>query len=189
MKKIIALILAAAMFSLAISLVSCGKGNDENPDSNYKSSLELLKKVWGLYSKDEKFPASGGNSIFSSGKPAAVNTVKNKDFIKSVTYITDELLDEVAEDAASLAHSMNAIAFSSAVFRLKNPSDASDFADNYKNAVQDTHWLCGFPDRVIVVSVGEYVIVAFGYEDLIDTFKAKCLEADSGARILVDEAV
>lgn len=33
------------------------------------------------------------------------------------------------------------------------------------------------------------MIVAFGYEDLIDTFKAKCLEADSGARILVDEAV
>ncbi len=174
------------MLSLAILLVSCGKETGGSPASNYKNSLELLKSVWGLYSKDEKFPASGGTSFFSSGKPAAVNTEKNKDFIKSATHITDELLDEVTEDAANLMHSMNTNTFSSAVFHLKNPSDASGFAEDYKDAVQGTHWMCGFPDKVIVVSVGEYVIVAFGKSDLIDTFKAKCLEADSGARALVD---
>lgn len=186
MKKIISLILTAAMLSLAILLVSCGKETGGDPTSNYKNSLELLKDIWGLYSKDEKFPASGGTSLFSSGKPAAVNTEKNKDFIKSATHITDELLDKVTEDAASLMHSMNVNSFSSAVFRLKAPSDSSEFAEDYRKAVCGTHWMCGFPDKVIVVSVGEYVVVAFGKEDLIDTFKAKCLEADSTARILID---
>lgn len=46
--------------------------------------------------------------------------------------------------------------------------------------------MCGFPDKVIVVSVGEYVIVAFGHTDIIDTFKTKCLAADTSAKLLVE---
>ena len=189
MKKIIALLLAAVMLTLTISLVSCGGTKDPGDQSKYKSSLELFKKIWGSYTDDEKFFCAGGDEEHDSeDAPGIVDIEKYKDYIMSNTHITQDLLGMVTNDAASLAH-MNTNTFSSAIFRLKDASTAEKFANDYNAAIQDTHWMCGFPDSVIVVSVGEYIIVALGDEELISTFKTKCLAADTSAKLLIDNAI
>ncbi len=152
----------------------------------YANALELYNKIWGLYEDGDKFPSAGGDQDHNSGNPGVVDIEKYKDTVMFWTHITEDLLGTVTNDAANLMHMMNINTFSSAIFHLKDASTAEKFAEDYKTAVQATRWMCGFPDKVIVVSVGEYVIVAFGHTDIIDTLKTKCLAADTSAKLLVE---
>ena len=154
------------------------------------SALGLYNKIWGTYTDDEKFPSGGGDVDHNSDEgPGAFDIEKNKESIQVNTHITDELLGTVTNDAATLMHMMNTNTFSSAIFHLKDASTAESFAKEYEKAVQNTRWMCGFPERVVVLSVGEYVAVAFGHEDLTSTFKTKCLAVDSSAKLLIDNAI
>lgn len=191
MKKIIALLLAAVMLTLTISLVSCGGTKDpDEGSSKYKNSLELFNKIWGTYTDDEKFPVGGGDEDHNSDEgPGVVDIEKYKDTIMFWTHITEDLLGTVTNDAANLMHMMNTNTFSSAIFHLKDAKTAESFAKDYNSAIMGTRWICGSPERVLVISVDEYVIVAFGYAELTDTFKAKCLAVDTSAKLLIDNAI
>ena len=210
MKKIIALVIASIMLVSALTLVSCGNKDNPNESTNgkttedttttekketpvtptYVNALDLYNKIWGTYTDDEKFPSGGGDVDHNSYEgPGFFDIEKNKESIQVNTHITDELLGTVTNDAATLMHMMNTNTFSSAIFHLKDASTAESFAKEYEKAVQNTRWMCGFPERVVVLSVGEYVAVAFGHEDLISTFKTKCLAVDSSAKLLIDNAI
>ena len=226
MKKIIALLLAAVMLTLTISLVSCGGNNNSTTTTEpgvttttntnatttsktntatttteatttttpdvpvtpaYANALDLFNKIWGSYTDDDKFPVGGGDEDHNSYEgPGAFDIEKNKESIKAYTHITDDLLATVKNDAANLIHMMNTNTFSSAIFHLKDAKTAESFAKDYNSAIMGTRWMCGFPDKVMVVSVGEYIIVGFGKADPIDTFKTKCLAADTNAKLLID---
>ena len=225
MKKIIALLLAAVMLTLTISLVSCGGNNNSTTTTEpgvttttntnatttsktntattttgatttttpdvpvtpaYANALELYNKIWGLYEDDDKFHSAGGDQDHNSENPGVVDIEKYKDTIMFWTHITEDLLGTVTNDAANLMHMMNTNTFSSAIFHLKDAKTAESFAKDYNSAIMGTRWMCGFPDKVMVVSVGEYIIVGFGKADLIDTFKTKCLAADTNAKLLID---
>lgn len=155
----------------------------------YASAIELYNKIWASYADDEKFPSAGGDADHSSSDPGVVDIEKYKDTIMWWTHVTEELLGTVTNDAANLMHMMNTNTFSSAIFHLKDASTAEAFASDYNKAIQGTRWMCGFPDNVVVISVGEYIIVAFGNNELINTFKTKCLAADSAAKVLVDAPI
>lgn len=230
MKKIIALLLAAVMLTLTISLVSCGGNNNSTTTTEpgvttttntnatttsntntatttteattttttpdvpvtpaYANALDLFNKIWGSYTDDDKFPVGGGDEDHNSDEgPGAFDIEKNKESIKTQIFITDELLGMVVNDAANLTHMMNTNIFSSAIFHLKDAKTAESFAKDYNSAIMGTHWICGSPERVLVISVDEYVIVAFGYAELTDTFKAKCLAVDTSAKLLIDNAI
>ena len=90
------------------------------------------------------------------------------------------------DDVATLQHMMNTNTFSSAVARLKDPAKASEFAEAYKTAIQGQHWMCGFPDKVVVISVGNYVVMAYGLEDNIDNLAAACSAVEAQSTVLVD---
>lgn len=32
-------------------------------------------------------------------------------------------------------------------------------------------WMCGFPDKLVVISVDDYLVSVFGNEELVNTFK------------------
>ena len=46
--------------------------------------------------------------------------------------------------------------------------------------------MCGFPDKVVVISVDDYVIMAYGYEDIINDLVDACSVVAPGSRVLVD---
>ena len=53
---------------------------------------------------------------------------------------------------------------------------------------QQRQWMCGFPDKVAVAVVGEYVVSVFGAEDLVDTFMSH-LNGIFGVQPVYDEAI
>lgn len=93
----------------------------------------------------------------------------------SVEYLVSVPADVVSkfDDAASLFHMMNLNTFTCGAYRLKDAADVDSVAAAIKEYVMGKQWMCGFPDKLIVVSVGNYIVECFGAEDLVNTFRDK----------------
>ena len=183
MKRTLSLMLALVM---AVSLMACGKKDDGKADAP-ADSLALLTKVWDSYTDDEKFPAAGGDYETSvDDAPGAFDpsNADNLNFLLTVPTEDASLID----DAASLMHMMNANTFTCGALRVKNGDDAAKLAEDLRDAIQNKQWMCGFPDKLVVAEVGEYVVAAFGAEDLVDTFMTH-LNGIYGVSATYDEAI
>ena len=62
-------------------------------------------------------------------------------------------------------------------------------ADDLRTTIQAKHWMCGFPDKLVIVTVGQSVFSVYGNEELINTFRDKLLASYPTAAAVYDEAI
>ena len=184
MKKFVSLLLAAV---LVFSLAACGKKTDDSGDQapEVSSALGLLDAVWGAYTDDEKFPVVGGDYSEANMKedaPGAYDLTDRSEADRVLGLPETALVDQ----AASLTHMMNQNTFTAAAYHCTD--DPAALATALRDNIQQRQWMCGFPDKLIVAVVGEYVVSAFGAEDLIDTFMTH-LNGIYGVHAAYDEAI
>lgn len=187
MKRALSLALA---FVLALTLTACGKkdtGTDS--DSNVPTdALTLLNTVWDSYTDDEKFPAAGGDYEHSvDGAPGAfdISDTDNLTYLLSVPAEDADKLD----DAASLMHMMNANTFTCGAYHLSDDVSAADVASSLRDNIMNRQWMCGFPDKLMVLTMGQFVVSVYGAEDLVDTFRDKLQNCFSSAAVVYDEPI
>ena len=187
MKRTLSLILALVM---ALSLAACGTkdgGQADNADAP-ADSLTILNKVWESYTDDEKFPAAGGDYEHSvDDAPGAfdLSDADNLSYMLTVPAEDASLID----DAASLMHMMNMNTFTCGAMRVTNSDDVTKLADDLRDAIQGKQWMCGFPDKLVIATLGNYVISMYGDADLIDTFRDKLLAAYTDTSVVYDESI
>ena len=190
MKKILAFILAAVM---VLSLAACAdKGSEGGATSpsgaqkdQPKSALEILEKVWSKYSTDEKFPATGGSEKhMKEDKPGKfdVSDAEALDFELGFPKANASEID----DAASLMHMLNQNNFSCGVYHVKDSGNAEALAGKIKENILARQWLCGFPEKLVILTVGDYIVSVFGIGELTDTFVAKLSAEYSSTKQLFD---
>ena len=92
-------------------------------------------------------------------------------------------------DAASLTHMMNANSFTCGAFHVSDAGNVSTVAADIRSAVQGKQWMCGFPDKLVIFTSGQYVVSVYGNESLVNTFRDKFVAAHSGASTVYDEAI
>ena len=81
-------------------------------------------------------------------------------------------------------------AFTGAAYHLTGDVSADEFADALKEGILAKQWICGMPDTLVVINVdGQYVIAAYGADDLVETFKDNALSALDGAEAIIDTPV
>ena len=192
MKKFVCGILAAVMI---MTLCACG-GNSapaqtESVPAGPASALEVLETVWGLYAEEEKFSVYGGNpkENFEDNVWDAPGTYDLAD--ENMSYNLLIPADQISnvDDVASMTHGMMANNFNSAVFRLKAGTDVKVFADSLYQAVSGNMWICGMPERVIVATLGDYVIMAYGVGDAMASFEKHLTEAYPEADLVYNENI
>lgn len=193
MKKILALLLAAVM---VLSLAACtDKGSEGGATSpsgaqtnQPKSALEILEKVWSKYSADEKFPATGGSEKhMKEDKPGKfdVSDAEALDFELGFPKANASEID----DAASLMHMLNQNNFSCGVYHVKDSGNVEALAGKIKENILARQWLCGFPEKLVILTIGDYIVSVFGAGELTDTFIAKLSAEYSSAKQLFDVPV
>ena len=189
MKKFLAMLLAVLT---VCSFAACAAKPAENDtaDVEIADALTLLNTVWASYTDDEKFPAAGGDydeANMTDGAPGKVGLAD----ASSVEYLVSVPADVVSkfDDAASLFHMMNLNTFTCGAYRLKDAADVDSVAAAIKEYVMGKQWMCGFPDKLIVVSVGNYIVECFGAEDLVDQFRDAMSAAFDGASVACDEPI
>ena len=131
----------------------------ETPAAQDTGALSLLTSVWSTYSEDDKFPAAGGDAEHS------------------------------VDGAASLVHMMNLNTFTCGAFHVSDAGNVSTVAADIRSAVQGKQWMCGFPDKLVIFTSGQYVVSVYGNESLVNTFRDKFVAAHSGASTVYDEAI
>ena len=187
MKKIIAMLLAVM---LVASMAACGKGGANETTAPKEpvpaSALEILEKVWGSYTDDEKFPVFGGNQDENANMEGPGEfKVTDTDGLTALLLVPEAQIANV-DGAASMVHMMNSNTFTCGVFHVTG--DAAAFAAAMKDAVMNKQWMCGMPEKMLIASVGgEYVLVAFGLTDAMTPFQAKLVAAYPAAQELYNE--
>lgn len=193
MKKLISITMIGLL--MLTMLAGCGGKKPEettisttSPAVVPGSALEILETVWSLYTEDEKFPATGGEmgTTITEG-PGGFQTLD-----ENLTYtllIPADQLGNVTE-VASLMHMMNSNTFTCGAYRLAEGVTAESFGEAMKNAVLGNQWICGFPDTLVIRSIGEtYVLVAFGHSELMETFVTHLTEAYPDNKMLAEEPI
>ena len=177
MKKILALLLAAVM---VLSLAACtDKGSEGGATSpsgaqtnQPKSALEILEKVWSKYSTDEKFPATGGSEKQMKEDMPGKFDVSDAEALDFELGFPKAQASEI-DDAASLMHMLNQNSFSCGVYHVKDSANVEALAGKIKENILARQWMCGFPEKLVILSVGNYIVSVFGAAELTDTFTAK----------------
>ena len=190
MKKIIAIALAAVMI---LSIAACAKQNGGNGTAassdaskgQTESALGILEKVWSKYSADEKFPVTGGSEKHMKEDMPGKFDASDAEALDSELGFPKANASEI-DDAASLMHMLNQNNFSCGVYHVKDSGNAEALAGKIKENILARQWLCGFPEKLVILTVGDYIVSVFGAGELTDPFVAKLSAEYSSTKQLFD---
>lgn len=183
MKKYIMTVLLA--ISIAVCLIGCGKSNSGSSAdavlAAFPDSVSVLTAGWEQVG--EEFPAMGGsfdNPVDNA--PGAIN-LSDTDTMTYTLLIPEDVQKDIT-DAASLLHMMNANTFTGVAIRLDTmaPEEA---AGKIKDAFMANQFMCGMPDKIKIITMGNYVVYAYGETANVDNFM-KGIETKEHATVFAD---
>ena len=131
---------------------------------------EILLNVWASYAEDEMFFAAGGYGDTMNWSGAGhIPTDDEEAILTAQTYfvMTEEAIAMV-DEIAHIMHGMIRNNFTAGVFHLKADADKDAFIASVTDSVTNNHWSCGFPEKFVVITVGDYIITAYGLAGITD---------------------
>lgn len=191
MKRVIAVIMAAM---LMFAFAACGNTDNKGTEVEKLVPVDVLNTVWATYSTaDEAFPAAGGDMLSEQTTnwegPAAFGVEgEAANVIESMLHFPTASVSKIS-DAASLMHAMNANTFTCGAFKVTNTDDMDALVTEIKTTIDNTQWMCGFPEKVLIAKVGDNIISCVGNTQLVDTFGTKLAAAFDGTTVVIDEAI
>ena len=213
MKKILALILASLML---VACVACGNNTtDETTLDNTvtdapeteapaadtpvaESALEILNTVWASYAEEDMFMAAGGFGDDMNWEGAGSIPTDNEEALLTAQayFVMTEEAVAMVDEIAHLMHGMNQNTFTAGVFHLKADADKDAFIASVTDSVKNNRWMCGSPEKFIVIALGDYLITAFGHAGVsefsantIPTFVNNVKACYETAEVIVEEAL
>ena len=209
MKKTMTALLAALM---VLSFASCNNSNstssgsssgssqvssqepasseESKAESTIKDSLALLEGVWNNFKEDDKFPIVGGDMTEGNMKDGAPGYygVENASELDRQLGFPQADADKI-DGAASIFHMMNLNTFTCGAFHVKDAANIDSLTTALKDNIMKRQWVCGFPDKLVVVSVDDYIVSFFGAEDLVNAFRDQLTATYSSAMVAVDSPI
>lgn len=165
---------------------SSEKTETELPAASSGDPLSILDTVWGTYSEDEKFPAAGGDYEHAvDGAPGSFDVSDGDSLAYQLTFPAGDA--GLIDSAAALTHMMNSNTFTCGAFHVASKDNVSQLAQDLRSEFQGKHWMCGFPDKLVVASMGQYVVSVYGNEELVNTFRDKLKGSYPSVTVLYDE--
>ena len=200
MKKILALVLALTMV-MAMAACTPATNNDATNGtteatteattaaSTFATALDLLNGIWAQFPEEGKFPVMGGDAENPNWEgPGSVTLPGAEGNALWNLNISEERLPSIAE-AATMIHAMNTNTFAGCALKLVEGADEAAVAKGILDDIQNTRWMCGFPERVVVVSTNGCLVVAFGHEGNITNLLTAIQAVDANANVLHNEVI
>ena len=199
MKRTIALLLAIMAILTTLTLTACGEKKDGNSDKDaasnadtnkeenkdnekdppkeakYTDALAVLDAIWNTYADDDKFPALGGNrDAMVESKPGSFDLKAAEELTSSYLLPAENIAS--LKSMASLVNMMNGNTFSAAVFQTDGDLDA--LSKILVDAANKKQFICGAPETIVTLKVENYLIMAFGADGNVTTFKTNALAVE-----------
>lgn len=201
MKKLFVMLLVVII--LVTSIVSCQNKNSSNEtpssdntdinDSNTNLGTDtdastLLNNVWATYKDEEKFSAVGGDYDHPVDAAPGAFDLSDTASLASMLILPESVVADI-DDAASLIHMMNANTFTCGMFHVTDSEKVTSITETLRDAIRSQHWMCGFPDKFVIITYGQYVVSVFGNEELVNNFRDKFHATYAEATIAFEEAI
>ena len=175
MKKVLAIALSVLML---MSLTACGGNGGAAKLEGVSAPVDILNTVAASYTEDERIP----------GEPMAVEA-GDTDSLNYMLHCSEEAIGMI-DSTAHYVHMMMANNFTAGSYKLKEGTDKSAFVAAMETSIDNTQWMCGFPEKLIIATLADdYAVVVFGAGDLVDNFKTKLTAAYSVTEIAVEKAL
>lgn len=159
----------------------------ETPDAGANAALEVLSKIWGAYPADNRFSAFGGDvdTAVMDG-PGAMKI--DAATIDRMLGFPQDSVDKIGA-CASLVHMLNANTFTCGAYRVKDGEDAAALAESIRANIQARRWMCGYPETLRILTVGDTLVSMFGNGKLIDAFVEAAQSVYPDLAVTVNEPI
>lgn len=158
-------------------------------------ALNILNTVWAAYSENDPnyFFAAGGDMLTEETTnwegPAAFGTTgEAAEAIEAMLHFPAASASKLTA-AASMMHSMNANTFTCGAFVVTDAAEIEALTAEIKATIDGTQWMCGFPEKVLIVTVDNTILACVGNTQLVDDFNTKLATAYANATVVIDEAI
>ena len=202
MKKLLALLLVGLM---GLGCAACSKTTAEgNKEENKKEEIsitdanEILTTVWDKFEDEDsdgnmyndKFAIIGGHFENPVDNAPGKYDVSKAEDLEFQLCVPQDAIAKI-DDAAAMIHMMNANTFTAGAFHVTEAADMDAFVSEVKERTVGNQWMCGFPDQLLIVTIGDnYVVSAFGNADTMKEFKAVLMaEYADAAKVAVEESL
>ena len=162
----------------------------QNNTASDSAALAILATVWDSYGENDRFAAFGGDLTEENLTMDApgVYTLADPEAMDSALGFPAAYADKI-DDAASLMNMLNANTFTCGAYHLTDQANTDDTVSALKDNILARQWLCGFPEKLVIVTVDDFIISVFGHNEPIDTFIEKLEQAYPTAQLVVDEPI
>lgn len=162
----------------------------QNNTASDSAALAILATVWDSYGENDRFAAFGGDLTDENLTMDApgVYTLADPEAMDSALGFPAAYADKI-DDAASLMNMLNANTFTCGAYHLTDQADTDDTVSALKDNILARQWLCGFPEKLVIVTVDDFIISVFGHNEPIDTFIEKLEQAYPSAQLVVEEPI
>lgn len=203
MKKLFAIILTVSLVTLLAACgnntsgnngTTAGSGTQQTTGSSGQLSgsapLDILSTVWNSYAEDDKFMIAGGDSSEENAKTnePGVFSIDDMAALDSSLGFPETSVDKI-DSAASIMHMMNANTFTCGAYHVKSSDDVAAVAEAVKENIMKRQWMCGFPDKLVIMTVDDCVIAFFGNNEIVDTFKVNLASSYASAQTVCEDAI
>ena len=159
------------------------KPEEQAPATDAVNPLDVLTNAWNAMGDEEKFPIGGGDSANMVMDAPGAFDIANAEELDALLGLSADGAAKI-DAAASLMHMMNANTFTCGAYSVVAGEDVSAFITALKDNIQARQWMCGFPEKLVIVTVDNVVVSMFGNAQIVDSFTAKL-----GGTVVVDEAI
>ena len=135
----------------------------------------------------EKDEQSGEDFSYELPKnePGAVSP-DDGEMLESQTLYPASSADKL-DSAAVYFNVMNQNNGTFAAFEVKNEGEVQTLADMMKTKVKNNQWICGFPERYLIMRVGDIMIFSYGLDESLTAWKNAVFSVHTETEVLYDE--
>ncbi len=119
--------------------------------------------------------------------PGSIN-LSDVDTLTATTLFPADSIEKLAS-ASVFFNMMNSNNGTFSAFELKDAADVDAVATALKDTIANNNWICGFPERYVIIKIDNFIAVSFGLADSTNAFKDAIASAYEGATVVCDEAI
>ena len=162
-------------------------------DEERASAEQLLQDLWNAFPEDIKPMSFGGDYENIVENEPARHTIEDggEELDSSIGYPA-ELVDMIdGEQAAAVRHALNVNTFTAGCYIIADAANVTAVCDGIYDNLMNRSYLCGAPQWIVIMVIdNNYVVNAFGAEDLVYAFRDAAAElCGDGLTIVYDETM
>ena len=112
----------------------------------------------------------------------------NPDEVQNQTMFPLDSVERV-QNAAIFYNLMNMNNGTFSAFKLKNEAELPVLADRVRSNIKSNQWICGFPERLVIMRTGDVLICAYGTEASMNAWKSAVASVYNNAETLYEESL